>query len=102
MSFRNSACVIAPLRQPGAGPRVSWLVDPYGIINNTGDPMLKKLLIVLVASAFTAGAYAQPNPAEPAKSTEAAKPSDKKAAKGEKKAAKKKAKKEAKAQKDAK
>ena len=63
--------------------------------------MFKKLLVVLVASAFTAGAYAQPKPAEPAKSTEAAKPADKKAAKGEKKA-KKKAKKEAKAQKDAK
>ena len=50
--------------------------------------MLKKLLVVLVASAFTAGAFAQPaKPAEPAKSTEAAK---------------KQARKEAKAQKDAK
>jgi hypothetical protein len=67
--------------------------------------MLKKLLVVLVASAFTAGAFAQApaKPADSAKSTEAAKPADKKAAKGEKKASKKKAKKEAKAaQKDAK
>lgn len=63
--------------------------------------MLKKLLVVLVASAFTAGAYAQPKPAEPAKSTEAAKPADKKAAKAEKKA-KKQAKKEAKVKKDVK
>jgi Ni/Co efflux regulator RcnB len=63
--------------------------------------MLKKLLVVLVASAFTAGAYAQPKPAEPAKSTEAAKPADKKAAKAERKA-KKQAKKEAKAKKDVK
>jgi hypothetical protein len=101
MSLRNSASVIALSRQPGAGPRVSWLVDPYGIINNTGDLMLKKLLVVLVASAFTAGAYAQPKPAEPAKSTEAAKPADKKAAKAEKKA-KKQAKKEAKVKKDVK
>jgi Ni/Co efflux regulator RcnB len=67
--------------------------------------MLKKLLVVLVASAFTAGAYAQPKPAEPAKSTEAAKPADTKAAKADKKAerkAKKQAKKEAKAKKDVK
>lgn len=80
--------------------------------------MLKKLLVVLIASAFAAGAYAQvpAKPAEPAKSTEAAKSvekkdakadkkaakTEKKAAKADKKTAKKQAGKEAKAQKDVK
>jgi hypothetical protein len=47
--------------------------DPHRIVIHTGEAMLKRVLVVLIASAFSVGAFAQGQTGAAAKPAEAAK-----------------------------